>query len=90
LLGYINIPKSKIMESAGVKVPKDDQITNKDESVTNKDGNNNLEKGEQPNAENNKEQKDVKAVIPSNDNPELYETTDESSNKGQGPAGENL
>jgi hypothetical protein len=78
------------MESAAVKDPKDDQITNKDESVTNKDGDNNLEKGEQQNTENNKEKKETQAVIPSNDNPELYETADESSNKGQGPSGENL
>ena len=36
------------MESAIIKDPKDDQITNKDDSVTNKDGDNYLEKGEHP------------------------------------------
>ena len=77
------------MESAAVKNPKDDQITNKDSSVTNKDGNNNLERGARKDSQ--KESKDQPGtIIPSNDNPELYETADESSNKGQGPAGENL
>ncbi len=77
------------MESAAVKNPKDDQITNKDSSVTNKDGNNNLEKGARKDSQ--KESKDQSGtIIPSNDNPELYEAADESSNKGQGPAGENL
>jgi hypothetical protein len=77
------------MESAAVKDPKDDKITNKDESVTNKDGDNNLEKGARK--DSREEIKDQSGtVIPSNDNPELYETADESSNEGQEPSGENL
>ena len=35
------------MESAAIKSPKDEHITNKDDSITNKDGDNYLEKGEQ-------------------------------------------
>lgn len=70
------------MKSAVIKNPKDDKIVNKDNSVTNKDDISS--KVEQT------EKQDSKAVLPANDNPELYETEDESSNKGQGPAGENL
>lgn len=75
------------MESVGVKDPKDDQIINKDNAVTNKDGDNNLERGKQPDAKNKSEK--VLTILSDNDNPGLL--ADEStSNKGQGPAGENL
>jgi hypothetical protein len=78
------------MEGAAVKDPKDDKITNKDDSVTNKDGDNNLEKGKQLSDQNDADKKDVKAVTSSNDNPELYETADESSNEARELSGENL
>jgi len=71
------------MESVKVKDPGNGKITNRDSAVTNKDNQDNPEKGEQP-------VNQAKATTPSNDNPELYEPADESSNKGQGPAGENL
>ena len=73
------------MKSAEGKNPKDEHITNKDDSVTNRDGNTMLEKGTAKKTEDK-----AATIILSNDNPELYETVDESSNKGQGPAGENL
>ena len=73
------------MESVKVKDPGNGKITNRDNAVTNKDNLDNPEKGEQL---VNQEKPD--AVTPSNDNPDLYEPADESSNKGQGPAGENL
>jgi hypothetical protein len=73
------------MESVKVKDPGNGKITNRDNAVTNKDSQDNPEKGEQP-----VNQKKADAMAPSNDNPELYEPANESSNKGQGPAGENL
>ena len=76
------------MESA-VKDPKDEQITNKDDSVTNKDGDNNLEKGEKQADQSKPIDKKVLTELSDNDNaPELADAT--ASNKGQGPAGENL
>jgi hypothetical protein len=72
------------MESVKVKDPGNGKITNRDSAVTNKDNQDNPEKGEQP--VNQK----TGSATPSNDNPDLYEPADESSNKGQGPAGENL
>lgn len=72
------------MESVKVKDPGNGKIINRDNAVTNKDNQDNPEKGEQPvNQKTN-------PVTPSNDNPDLYEPADESSNKGQGPSGENL
>ena len=77
------------MESAVVKDPKDDQITNKDNAVTNKDGDNNLEKGEQSAAQNKPTKEKVLTEISDTDAHGVM--ADESaSNKGQGPAGENL
>lgn len=71
--------------------PKDEQITNDDTAVTNKDGNNNLEKGEQPTEQKKPDAERVPTVTPDNDSgdpsPPKQENT---SNKGQGPAGENL
>ncbi len=76
------------MESA-VKDPKDEQITNVDDSVTNKDGDNNLEKGEQQTDQGKPVDKKVLTELSDTDNaPELADAT--ASNKGQGPAGENL
>ncbi|MFD2872070.1 hypothetical protein ACFS5N_06305 [Mucilaginibacter ximonensis] len=81
------------METTEAKDPKDEQITNEDTSVTNKDGDNDLEQGKQPDAQNNPDN-DVDTVIPSTDDsgdPTAPKPEDEdTSNKGQGPKGENL
>ena len=50
--------------------PKDEHILNKDHSITNKDGDNYLEKGQQPTAENKPDPKQVPTVTPDNDNGE--------------------
>ena len=70
------------MKSADVKDPKDDKIINKDDSVTNKDGNSNLEKGEKSSTPKDSDKDALSEIIPGNDNPELYEAADESSNEG--------
>ncbi len=72
------------MESEKVKDPKDEKILNKDDSVTNKD-----EDKERPISQDKPEKEKVLTLISDNDIP--GELADESaSNKGQGPAGENL
>lgn len=82
------------MESTGANDPKDEQITNEDYAVTNKDGDNDLEQGKQPAAQDNPDAGDVDTVIPSTDDsgdPTTQEPEDEdTSNKGKGPKGENL
>lgn len=85
------------MENTAVNDPIDDQITNDDNSVTNKDGDNNLEKGEQPTEQNNPDPVRVPTVTPDNDSgdpipPKKGENSEDeiTSNKGQGPKGENL
>jgi hypothetical protein len=78
------------MENVRVKDPKDGKIINKDDSVTNKDGNNDLEKSELLTVQSKTDDEEIATIAPSNDNPELYEPATESSNKGQGPSGENL
>ncbi|MDB5133404.1 MAG: hypothetical protein JWP37_7 [Mucilaginibacter sp.] len=78
------------MESVRVKDPKDGKIINKDDSVTNKDGNDDLEKGGLPTGQSKTDNEEIATVTPGNDNSELYEPATESSNKGQGPSGENL
>jgi hypothetical protein len=76
------------MKSAEVKDPKDNKIINKDDSVTNKDSDNNAEK-EQSTDQKKAEKEHVLTLISDNDNAGIL--ADESaSNKGQGPAGENL
>jgi hypothetical protein len=76
------------MKSGEVKDPKDDKIINKDNSVTNKDDDNNMEK-EQATDQKKEDKERVLAIISDNDNAGIL--ADESaSNKGQGPAGENL
>jgi hypothetical protein len=76
------------MKSAEVKDPKDNKIINKDDSVTNKDDDNNVEK-EQATDQKKEDKEPVLAIISDNDNAGIL--ADESaSNKGQGPAGENL
>jgi hypothetical protein len=79
------------METTAYNDPKDDQITNDDTSVTNKDGDNDLEKGEHPVAEANI---DVDKIPTPDDNlgdpTPLTEEDEDTSNKGQGPKGENL
>jgi hypothetical protein len=85
------------METTAYNDPKDDQITNDDNSVTNKDGNNDLEQGEQPTEQNNPDPVRVPTVTPGNDSGDPAppkngeENQDETtSNKGEGPKGENL
>lgn len=79
------------MESAAVKDPKDDKITNRDDSVTNKDGNNNLEKGEQPTNQKRPDEKRVPTITPDNDNGDPGPPVEDgSSNKNGGSARENL
>lgn len=76
------------MKSAEVKDPKDNKIINKDDSVTNNDSDNVTEK-EQATDQKKEDKEPVLAVISDNDNAGIL--ADESaSNKGQGPAGENL
>lgn len=76
------------MKSAEVKDPKDNKITNKDDSVTNKDSDNNVEQ-EQAADQKKADKEHVLTLISDNDNAGIL--ADESaSNKGQGPAGENL
>ncbi len=76
------------MKSAEVKDPKDNKIINKDDSVTNNDNDNVTEK-EQATDQKKEDKEPVLAVISDNDNAGIL--ADESaSNKGQGPAGENL
>jgi hypothetical protein len=76
------------MKSAEAKDPKDNKITNKDDSVTNKDNDNNVEK-EQATNQKKTDKENVTTLISDNDNAGIL--ADESaSNKGQGPAGENL
>jgi hypothetical protein len=68
----------KEMESASVKNPKDDMITNKDDSITNKDGDNYLEKGEQPTEQNKPDKELVPTVTPDNENGDPGPPTKES------------
>ena len=81
------------MESTTYQDPQDDQITNNDDSVTNKDGDNNLEQGQEANVQDQPDEERVTTVTPNNDNEnptQTEEPEDDSSNKGQGPSGENL
>ena len=76
------------MKSAEVRDPKDNKIINKDNSVTNKDDDNNVEK-EQTAGQKKTDKEHILTLISDNDNAGIL--ADEStSNKGQGPAGENL
>jgi hypothetical protein len=76
------------MKSAEVKDPKDNKIINKDVSVTNKDSENDVEK-EQGTDQKKNDKEYLLTLISDNDNAGIL--ADESaSNKGQGPAGENL
>ena len=76
------------MKSAEVKDPKDNKIINKDDSVTNKDSDNDVET-EQVTDQKKAEKENILTPISDNDNAGIL--ADESaSNKGQGPAGENL
>jgi hypothetical protein len=82
------------MENTTFSDPKDDQITNNDDSVTNKDGDNNLEKGEQPNVQDKPDEERVPTITPAQDSgepaPPKGDEDDGASNKQSGPAGENL
>lgn len=76
------------MENYENKSPKDDRITNDDNSVTNKDE---LEKGNQPTKQDKPDEERVPTVTPDNNSGDPGPAADEdSSNKGKGPAGENL
>ncbi len=76
------------MKSAEVKDPKDNKIINKDDSVTNNDSDNVTEK-EQATDQKKEDKEPVLAVISDNDNAGIL-ADENASNKGQGPAGENL
>lgn len=80
------------MENTAYNDPKNEQITNDDTAVTNKDGNNDLEKGAQPTEQNKPDAERVPTVTPDNDSgdPTPPKKEENTSNKGQGPAGENL
>ena len=78
------------METQENNNPKDEQITNQDDSITNADNS-----AEEPNKHPEPEQdvaKEIPTVTPGNDgDPTPAEPEDEdTSNKGEGPAGENL
>ena len=76
------------MKSAEVKDPKDNKIINKDNSVTNKDSEISEVK-EQATEQKTADKEHILTVISDSDNAGIL--ADESaSNKGQGPAGENL
>ncbi len=78
------------METIENNNPKEEQITNQDESVTNAD-NNPEEENKHPEPEVDVA-KDVPTVTPGDDGDPTIEDPEEgdSSNKDQGPAGENL
>ncbi|MDB5023310.1 MAG: hypothetical protein JWP78_1065 [Mucilaginibacter sp.] len=80
------------MESAEVKDPKDDKITNEDNAVTNKDGDNDLEKGKQPNDQNKPDKKRVPTITPDNENgnPGPPEEEESSSDRKVRLSGENF
>ncbi|MDB5115788.1 MAG: hypothetical protein JWQ79_1280 [Mucilaginibacter sp.] len=80
------------MENTAYNDPKDEHITNNDTAITNKDGDNNLEKGEQPTEQEKPDSERVETVTPDNENgdPGPPDEEENTSNKGQGPAGENL
>lgn len=77
--------------------PIDEQITNDDNSVTNKDGDNMLEQEEGANLQDKPDEVRVPTVTPGADGDETEVEDDksddaeaDSSNKGEGPKGENL
>lgn len=84
--------------------PKDGQITNQDQKVTNNDNttagddtigenadNAAIKKGDEPNVQDNPDGPRVTTVTPDNDSGDPGPSTEQpSSNKGQGPSGENL
>jgi hypothetical protein len=74
--------------------PKEEQITNDDHSVTNHDDDG-LEKGELATEQNKPDDQRVPTITPDNDSgepgaPASEKEEEDSSNKGKGPAGENL
>ena len=78
------------METIENNNPKDDQITNQDDAVTNAD-NNPEEENKHPEPEQ-EVAKEIPTVTPGNDgDPTPAKPEDEdTSNKGEGPANENL
>ncbi|HWZ35295.1 MAG TPA: hypothetical protein VNW51_04010 [Mucilaginibacter sp.] len=82
------------MESTAIEDPKDEQITNDDTAVTNKDGNNDLEKGKQPDVQDNPDEErltDFTAYSDDCGDTSVHDPVDEdTSNMGQGPKGEDL
>ena len=77
------------METVSVKNPKDEKIVNKDDSVTNRDGNNTIEKDIKSDYENQPAKEEKLTELSDNDSPGIL-AVENASNKGQGPAGENL
>ena len=83
------------MESLENLDPIDDQITNNDDSVTNKDGDKMLEQEEGANVQDKPDEVRVPTVTPGSEPTEVTSEDDkdqaeESSNKDEGPKGENL
>ena len=77
------------METVSVKNPKDEKIVNKDDSVTNRDGNSTIEKDIRSGNENQPVKEEKLTELSDNDSPGIL-ADENASNKGQGPAGENL
>ena len=73
--------KSKILG------PRGEKIVNRDDSVTNEDSNNNLQNGKQAITQGKSEK--VLTKITDNDTQGVL-ADENTSNKGQGPSGENL
>ncbi|MDB5155182.1 MAG: hypothetical protein JWR54_3933 [Mucilaginibacter sp.] len=81
------------MESAEMKDPKDDKITNEDNAVTNKDGDNDLEKGKQPIDQKKPDKERVPTITPDNENGNpgpAEEKEESSSNRKVRLSGENF
>lgn len=78
--------------------PIDEQITNNDNAITNKDGDNMLEQEEGVNVQDKPDETRVPTVTSGAEDVDAAEVTEDnkaegetdSSNKGQGPKGENL
>lgn len=76
--------------------PKDEQATDNNNASAHNDtigentGDSQLEKGSEPGVQDKPDDTRVKTVTPDNDNGDPGPSTEQASNKGQGPSGENL
>lgn len=61
-----------------------------DDTIGENAGDSQLEKGNEPGVQDKPDDTRVKTVTPDNDNGDPGPSTEKSSNKGQGPSGENL